>query len=393
MNSTTFYLRFAVVNFIVLTTLGLVLRYIHIGSLGAINYQFLLHSHSHFAFSGWMFFAIGLLIIRFGNKSVLPASFKWVLILSLVSAYGMLVSFYLQGYKTISISFSTLFIVVTYRFTYLVFKSRMLDKGLNPFSSLLLKGSLVFLCLSSAGPFALGPLMATGLKNTPWYQDAIYIYLHFQMNGFMLLAALGLLASQLRLTLSRTGKTWLNLFIYSTLPLYFIFTLWSRPGLVFQLLAGMGAAVNTVSWFALCIGARKELPKCSALARTALIATTLKTIFQLFVCVPEIGEWVFSNRDLIVGYIHLLTLGIITPLIFEQMIQSGIIKMWPPLVWTYICAAVTYPALLFSQPALALLDIHVPNYQPILFSISLLFLLTGLAFLTAITGSKVLTET
>ncbi len=381
MNSITFYLRLAVVNFIILTMLGLVLRYIHIGSLGSVNYQFLLHSHSHFAFSGWMFFAIVLLIIRFSNKSVLPASFKWVLILTLVSAYGMLVSFYLQGYKAISISFSTLFILVSYRFTNLVFKSRMLDKGLNQFSSRLLKGSLVFLCLSSAGPFALGPLMATGFKNTPWYQDAIYIYLHFQMNGFMLLAVLGLLASQLPLTLSRAGKTWLNLFIYSTVPLYFIFTLWSRPGIVFQLFAGLGTAVNAVSWVALCVGARKELPKCSALARTALIATTLKTIFQLFVCFPSLGEWVFSNRDLIVGYIHLLTLGIITPLILDQMIKGDILKMWSPVVWTYIGAAVAYPALLFSQPALALFGIAIPNYQPLLFGISLLFLFTAVIFL------------
>ena len=63
MNSTiTSYLRLAVVNFIVLTILGLVLRYIHIGSSGGINYQFLLHAHSHFAFAGWMFFAIALLV-------------------------------------------------------------------------------------------------------------------------------------------------------------------------------------------------------------------------------------------------------------------------------------------------------------------------------------------
>ncbi|MBS1533056.1 MAG: hypothetical protein JSU01_22335 [Bacteroidetes bacterium] len=382
MNSAiTYYLRLALTNFIVLTVLGLVLRYMHIADIDGVNYQFLLHAHSHFAFAGWMFFAIALLIISLIDKNTLARSFKWVMILALISAYGMLVSFYLQGYKAVSITFSTLFIIVTYRFTYLVFKSKILKNGLNPLSAGLISASLIFLCLSSAGPFALGPLMALGLKNTPWYQDAIYIYLHFQMNGFMLLAGWGMFASVWpNVSLNKASKTWLKLFVWSTAALYFIFTLWSKPGVPFQALAAAGAIVNLVSWLMLCIGCRDQLPKCSLLVKAALAATTLKCIFQVIVCIPGVGEWVFSNRDLIIGYIHLLTLGIISPLILDQMIRRGFLKRSLPLVWIYIGAAVVYVALLFLQPFLARLGVLIPDYEILLFAVSLVFLFIAVVF-------------
>ncbi|HVS90860.1 MAG TPA: hypothetical protein VHE59_02435 [Mucilaginibacter sp.] len=375
------YSQLAIINFIVLTILGLILRYVHIGDIATINYQFLLHAHSHFAFSGWMFFSIALLITGLIDKNAMPVSFKWVLLLALVSAYGMLVSFYLQGYKPVSIAFSTLFVIVTYRFTFLALRKQALKNSVNALSYRLIRAALIFLCLSSIGPFALGPLMAMGMKNTPYYQDAIYIYLHFQMNGFMLLAAWGLFASALPgIQLATVNKRWLDLFIYSTVALYFIFTLWCRPGILFQVLAALGAVVNLISWVALCIGYRNKLPACSTLVKAALAASTLKIVFQVLVCIPSVGEWVFSNRDLIIGYIHLLTLGIITPLILDQMLQRGYINNWRPAIWIYIGAAVAYLMLLFLQPVFSRVGVLIPGYQLWLFGTSLLFLFIPIAF-------------
>lgn len=386
MNSTTTsYLRLAIVNFITLTVLGLVLRYIHIGSIGGINYQFLLHAHSHFAFAGWMFFAIALLIVSLIHKNIITWAFRWVMILALVSAYGMLVSFYLQGYKAVSISFSTLFIIVTYRFTYLVFKNKLFKNSLHELSFKFIKASLIFLCLSSIGPFALGPLMAVGLKNTPYYQDAIYGYLHFQMNGFMLLAVWGLFASALPIaSLSKSARVWIDLFIYSTILLYFMFTLWSGPGLFVQILAAIGAAINLASWTILFLRFKNKVPSCSPLVKAAFLATSLKVLFQLLICYPSIGAWTFSNRDLIIGYIHLLTLGIITPLILDQMIRRGFLRYWSPAIWTYVFGTVVYLALLFAQPLLARFGVLIPRYQILLFGFSLLFLFVAFAFLTKV---------
>jgi hypothetical protein len=390
MNSTTTsFLRLAIINFIVLTVLGLVLRYIHIGSTGGINYQFLLHAHSHFAFAGWMFFAIALLIVSLIHKNIITRAFRWVMILAQVSAYGMLISFYLQGYKAISITFSTLFIIVTYRFTYLVFKSQVFKNGQHELSFRLIKASLVFLCLSSIGPFTLGPLMAMGFKNTPYYQDAIYVYLHFQMNGFMLLAVWGLFASARPVgSLSKSVRIWLDLFIYSTSLLYFIFTLWDGPGILVQILAIIGAAINLVSWIVLFLRFKDKFPSLSPLAKAAFIATSLKVLFQLLICYPSIGAWTFSNRDLIIGYIHLLTLGIITPLILDQMIQRDLLRPWLPSIWIYIGGAVAYLVLLFAQPLLARFGVLIPCYQVLLFIFSFLFLFAASALVTKVTVER-----
>ena len=377
--------QWAIVNFIVLTLLGVVLRYMQIYGLSFINYPFLLHAHSHFAFSGWMFFAIALLITQTITGNEYNQGFRYVFILNLISAYGMLVSFYLQGYKPVSICFSTLFILVNYTFTYLVFKSKPLKTYVNEVGCKLIKGGLIFLCLASIGPFALGPLIALGLKNSPFYQDAIYFYLHFQMNGFMFLCTLGLLASaSLTLPLSENHEGWLKLFIYTTIPLYFMFTLWDNPNGWIRILAFAGAALQLISWLVLCRKFRRVGSRLSGLVQIALIAATAKIIFQVLVCVPRIGQWAFLDRDLIIGYIHLLTLGVIMPLIIDLFIKYGFLKKSRILTVTgifYIIITAAYLFLLFLQPLLSIFSISIPNYQLLLFLACLLLLPAGLSFL------------
>lgn len=386
------YPQGAIINFIVLTLFGLLLRYIQLYDLPKVNYQFILHAHSHFAFAGWMFFAIALLISHIIPGKQYSSGFKYIFILALISAYGMLISFSLQGYKPVSIIFSTLFVLVTYRFTYLVYKENALKNTVNEVAYKLISGALIFLCLSSLGPFALGPLIALGLKNTSLYQDAIYFYLHFQMNGFMFLGALGMLAStSITATLSKSNKNWLNLFIYSAIPLYFIFTLWNKPNDWIRILACLGTGLNLISWLMLCLNFRKNVTQFSFLAKAALLAATLKIIFQVLLCFPSIGDWTFLNRNLIIGYIHLLTLGIIMPLIIDQFIKRGFLITGKTLTianWLYIITVIIYLTLLFLQPLLSLFSVTMPQYQLMLFILCWLFVPVGLLLLIKIKGSQ-----
>jgi hypothetical protein len=376
------YSRWAMVNFIVLSIFGVMLRYLQLCDIPGLDYQFILHAHSHFAFSGWMFFSIALLIALLCGDGKMASGFKIVLLLTLVSAYGMLASFSWQGYKLVSISFSTLFMVVTFRFTYLVFHGDLLKNRVSETAYILLRGSLILLCLSALGPFALAPLAASGLKNTPYYQDAIYFYLHFQLNGFMLPAVLGLLAAALPVKpLGRRSRRWLYLFVFSAIPLYFIFTLWSKTGKVSWILACSGAGLNLVSWLALCLNFKTLWRDLSFIERAAVIGLTFKCIFQLFVCIPAIGDWTFLNRNLIIGYIHLLTLGIIMPLLIGQLVRKGIIwycKLITIVNILYVILVVAYLCVLFIQPLLALFSITIPSYQFLLFLLCLSFLPVGI---------------
>lgn len=382
---TTYYTRWALVNFLVLALAGEALRYLHVWPAAGISYMFLLHAHSHFAFAGWMFFAIALLLTYQLKGKMSAPGFKYVFVLALISAYGMLISFYLQGYKAVSIAFSTLFILATYRFTWLVLRRHTLRNAVGQLSYQLIRAALFYLCLSSLGPFALAPIIAAGFRNSPVYQDAIYFYLHFQMNGFMVLAVLGLLAQHLHHNVLFGGsRLWLRLFIVSAVPLYFIFNLWSGPGPLISTLALSGAGLNLVSWLALCISYRRSWSAFSPLTRAAIAAVTLKGIFQLLVCIPAIGVWAFSSRDLVVGYIHLLTLGIVTPLILDIMLRQGLLKFRTAVVMAlYLAATIIYLVMLFLQPLLMLFGIIIPGYELWLFMVCLCFPATAVMLIAA----------
>lgn len=383
------YPRWAIINFIVLSIFGVILRYMQLYDVPGLDYQFILHAHSHFAFSGWMFFSIALLIALLCGDGKIGSGFKIVLLLTLVSAYGMLASFSWQGYKPVSISFSTLFVLVTFRFTWLVFKSNLKER-INAMAYGFIRGSLIFLCLSALGPFALGPLAALGLKDTAWYKAAVYFYLHCQMNGFMLLAVLGLMAATLPLkSVNDKFRRWINVFIFSSLLLYFIFTLWAKPGNGPWILAWIGAGLNLLSWLVLCFNCRSSWQDLSFLERAALLALTFKCIFQVLVCIPAVGDWTFLNRNLIIGYIHLLALGTVMPLLIGQLLRKGWLRPGMALIqlnYTYACLVVVYLALLFSQPLLALANIVIPAYQPMLFWLSVLFLFYGISLLVKVAG-------
>lgn len=376
------YPKWAMINFIVLSIFGVLLRFLQLYSLPSIDYPFILHAHSHFAFSGWMFFSIAFLVAQICTGERVTSGFRYVLFFAMVSAYGMLASFSWEGYKAVSISFSTLFVLLTFRFTYLVFKGGLLKDRVNETANKLIRGALCLLCLSALGPLSLGPLAAFGLKHTPYYQDAVYFYLHFQMNGFMLLAALGLLASTLLIKpLSGKARRWLYLFIYSTIPLYFIFTLWGSAGAWLWALACLGTGLNLLSWLALCANFWPNRGQLSFLDKAALMAMTIKCIFQVLICIPQIGDWTFLNRNLIIGYIHLLTLGIVMPLLIGQFIRKGFIRPGKSIIagnWAYLILVIIYLSLLFIQPLLALFSIVIPGYQFLLFSLCLLFLPVGI---------------
>ena len=376
----------AITSFIILSLLGVVLRYMQLFPLPAFNYMFLLHAHSHFAFAAWMFFSLAFLISDLVSGKRHSSAFEKVFIATLFSSFGMVVSFSFQGYKAISIAFSTLFILVTYRFTYLVLKDWNLNLKLNDIAKYLILGSLILLCFSSLGPFALGPIMATSHRGSPVYQNAIYYYLHFQMNGWMLLAVLGLLANTCLKTersLSKAERYWLILFMGSNIPLFAIFTLWVNPALWIWLVALVGSLIQLISWIVLCAQYSNKHQKFSFLVKAALLAITIKSILQVFVCIPEIAEWIFFNRNLIIGYIHLITLGCVSPIILDLFVKRNIFKSERGLSRTnllYIWWVISYLVLLFLQPLLSVCGINIPYFQMILLLISLGFLIVGMLY-------------
>ncbi|WP_207422978.1 hypothetical protein [Desertivirga brevis] len=372
-------------GFIVLSLFGVLLRLMSVSPIPGLNYSFILHAHSHFAFAGWIFLSVAVLIIKVISPGNMSAHYKKILALTIITAFGMLISFSFQGYKAISIAFSTLFIIVNYWFAYKVWHDKYLETSGKPVFRLLLKGALIFLCLSSLGPFTLGPLMAMGQKGTPLYNDAIYFYLHFQMNGWMTLSALAIFFNSYLKKGEGSNELllWLKIFIWSVLPLFFLFTLWSGPSIVLRIIALAGAVTNFISWLMILRYLNKRPGKLPYLVNIALLALSLKIFFQVLVGFPDIGNWVFSNRNLIIGYIHLLALGGLMPIILNALIDSGLLPDTVGVQKTnilFVLAVVVYLVLLFMQPLLALFGILIPNFQVVLLVMAISFLLLGIVW-------------
>ena len=373
-------------GFLVLSFFGAVLRYMQLFPLPGFNYMFLLHAHSHFAFAGWTFFALAALLAASASATNTTA-LKRLGIATLLSSYGMLIAFSYQGYKAVSIAFSTLFILVTYRFTYLMYRQYKKEWNLNVLSSYLVWAALAYLGLSSLGPFALGPLMSAGMRGTTVYQNAIYYYLHFQMNGWMMLGSLALVANSYLFcgdTIPGRIKGWVLMFILSNVPLFALFTLWSDPQAWVWAIALIGSLAQLTSWFLLCLYFAKQQKKFSFLAKTALLAISVKLIFQLLVCIPLVAEWAFMNRNLIIGYVHLITLGCISPLIIDRFIQNNYFKAGTnvaKLNVTYVAWVALYLLLLFFQPLLSLFMVGIPYFQMSLLLISIGFVILSAFYL------------
>src|SRR5690606_12994559 len=120
-----FWIKLSLFNLIIVCFAGVIMRYKIAFSLPFVDQKFLLHAHSHFAFSGWitqllMVFLISNLVLRGVNNAY--EQFKHTLLLNALCSYGMLLSFPFQGYGAVSISFSTLSIFTFFVFGYRYFK-------------------------------------------------------------------------------------------------------------------------------------------------------------------------------------------------------------------------------------------------------------------------------
>ena len=187
------WLKICLFNLLIVALLGTTLRYKIIFPLPWIDQKHLLHSHSHFAFTGWISQLLLVLMVHFLDQQKQNNTFRKynrLLLLNLISAYGMLISFFLQGYGPVSIGFSTLSILVSYYFAYRFWLDSS-SIGINKITLLFFKASLIFNILSSAGAFALAFMMANKIVQQNWYLAAQYFFLHFQYNGWFFFACMG----------------------------------------------------------------------------------------------------------------------------------------------------------------------------------------------------------
>lgn len=386
-------LKWAVINFFIAALLGLLLRFNMVVPVPGIVAKFWLHAHSHFAMAGWIYTALmGAIFHNFigtGDKY-----FRRLFYATLIACYGMLFSFPVKGYWWLSISFSTLYIIITYIFTYAVFKHTRDKRHLV--SVKLLRAALLFLCLSSLGAFALGPVMASGKTGSELYFNSIYFYLHFQYNGWFILTIAALLFRYLELRAvpfsEKAGNNFYRLLTLSVFPLYFLSTLWSNPGVLFNILSGTGALLQLAALVVLLalLNEVRKTHKPPLIIVFIFLLVSVKVCFQLPGSWQPLAELAYTYRNFVIAFLHLVMLGIVSFSLFAWGAATGIFRTGKAFrmgMVVYTAGFILSEAIMVAQPLFALNGTVFPSHHLNLFLASAL-LPAGVALLLASVRKK-----
>ena len=334
-----FWLKISLLNLCIVAALGVLMRYKIGFEFPYLDQKYLQHSHSHFAFSGWLSHTLMVLMVYFlqtKNTGFNGNKYRPTIIANLVCSYGMLVSFIIQGYALFSITFSTASILVSYVFAYQFIKDlKLLDNDLIAKSWL--KAALFFNVISSLGTFYLAYMMASKNIVQDLYHCSIYYYLHFQYNGWFFFACMGLASGFLNLRKSEHSfyETSFRLFAAACVPAYFLSTLWLDLPVWLYVITVMAAIIQVFTWFKLLLvllpEKRNLLENYAPLLRYVLwfvsFAVSIKLLLQLGSTIPIVSQLAFGFRPIVIAYLHLVLLAIMSLFVLFYIYANHLITI------------------------------------------------------------------
>lgn len=385
-------------NFLIAATLGLFLRFLYIYPTTGFNFKFLTHAHSHIAMLGWVYLSIQCFVVGWFIKGSLK-KYKRLFWVTQLAVLGMLLSFPIQGYAAISISFSTLHIFCSYFLAYYCLKE---IKPINP-ANKFMRWAFIFMILSTIGVWCLGPTVSQLGKSSPFYQLAIQYFLHFQFNGWFLFAVLSILLKILKIPNSSLVSKVYTLGIISTILTFAFPASWYLNLDMLYWVNVLGVILQLAMLYYLVRLLRQPLGDYLSnqntlvknLYRFAIFSFMIKVITQIFSCVPYIADQAHLYRNLVIGFIHLFMLGIISSLLFVYFYRSLRVSNLFCFKWgsyLFLIGIVVTELLLFTQGLIYILRLGsgLPQYYLWLFIGSAVLVVGILLLLISVLQSSVL---
>jgi hypothetical protein len=189
------------------------------------------------------------------------------------------------------------------------------------------------MAISTAGIWAIGPILANGLFGTELYYWSIQFFLHFQFNGWFWFAALALWSrwAETHGQPRPLDRFTIRLWTASAFLTFALAIAWSERhpavyavnsiGVILQAWAGWRTykAIRT---------GQAMLQSRAALwawrcVTYALIGMGLKVLMQAAVAVPQVAILAFTIRNYVIGFIHLNMLGAISLMLFAMALLEG----------------------------------------------------------------------
>lgn len=390
------WLKIALINLFIVACLGVTLRYKILYPLPFVDQKHLLHGHSHFAFAGWITQALMVLLVWYLVKQQgdhLYKKYKWLLYANLLTALGMLIAFPIEGYGLFSIIFSTASILVSYAFAFLYWRSLNNTPG-SRVTHAWFKAAVLFNALSSLGAFALTVMMINNVSHQKGYLAAEYFYLHFQYNGWFFFACMGLFTA----FISRFGiaenalKKIFRLFAFAAVPAYLLSTLWMDLPVWLYVIVVLSAFVQLMGWIWLVkllktkwSSLQEDLSKTArVILCLSALALTAKLLLQLGSTIPSLSDLAFGFRPIVIGYLHLVLLGVITLFLLGYLFAENhfrLSKLTVTGITIFAAAVILNEVVLMTQGVAAISYNAIPFVNEMLLCTALL-LFTGALFMT-----------
>ena len=313
------WVRWALGFFLTASILGLIMRAFHVVEIPVLEYRHILHAHSHIALLGWGFMMLmGSMIFSLEEAGQVVSKYGKLFIGLLISLIGMLLSFPVQGYGAVSISFSTLFVLISYVFIFKLWLT-ISQKELTP-ALRLIRWSLIGYLISTLGLWTLGPVSAIYGRMHELYLMTIQWFLHFQLNGWFVLGTVGLF-------IFFTEKRGIQIFfssimekilLASVLLTYALVITWAEPTPVFFWVNSLAVSLQALAYwvvFSKISQGFKALsipPFAKKLIWIGLASLLAKAFLQLLLVLPEVAVISYTIRMYVIGFLHLVLLGAMT---------------------------------------------------------------------------------
>jgi hypothetical protein len=236
----------------------------------------------------------------------------------------------------VAIIFSTLSIFVSYFFAVMFCRdlNRLPQKNI---AHSWFKLAVLFNAVSSIGAFSLAYMMATKNMHQQLYMSAVYFFLHFQYNGWFFFACMGLFTAYLATNAIEIKYMRLIfiLFACAIVPAYLLSLLWAQLPVWLYIIVVLAIAAQLAGFYLLVISIKGHIKKLTQaippvaawLGGFAAVALAIKLLLQGLSVIPSLNQTVFGFRPIVIGYLHLVFLGIVTLFIVSYCIAAGYISI------------------------------------------------------------------
>lgn len=390
--------RLGLINLVVVAFLGVLLRYKIAFAFPIVDQKHLLHGHSHFAFTGWIsqiLMTFFIWIVSNKKQENKFNDYKYLLWSNHIVSYLMLFAFTYQGYGNISIPLSMVSIIIGYLFSIKAWRD--INETDLKISGSYFKAAIIFNFISTFGTYWLAYLTAHQVINQKLYLLSVYFYLHFQYNGWFIFSCLGILMyllAQHQIEIRHKAKIF-AIFSYTLIPCFLLSALWIKLPIWMYVIVIVAAIFQLLAWIWLLIEIKISANKKfisfnfqSLLFYLSAIALTIKFLLQALSTIPVLSTFAFGYRPVVIGYLHLIMLGIITMFMLAGLRSVGILSSSGRSKWgiiVFIVGFVLNEFMLLIQALSFLNLVYVSFSNEILFVIAIVMFI-GLAIVFV--GSK-----